>query len=205
MANHTSTPKKEDPLTDISPDTQTPRLARRQSAPATGTDTVTVACNLPNGHILQIYHIEEVETVLPNGRVFRENIATLDQSAGQYALNGAQLDYGALQGGSMPDYRVIKGSAPGTGFALTSGIPRDFWDRWLANNANSPLVKNRHIFASSTEARAADEAREYKDFKSGFQGLNPAGDYRVPSGRGVRKYSPTDNRMTPEQSELAPE
>jgi hypothetical protein len=188
-------------LTDISAATPVQRISRR----ATGTDTVTVACSLPNGFILQIYDVEIVESVLPNGRAIRENVSTLNLEAGQYALNGQKVDYAALAAGQLPDYRVIKGSAPDTGYALTPGIPRSFWERWLDQNKLNPLVKNRIVFASGTEARAADEAREYKDLRTGFQGLSQSGDYRVPSGRSIRKYSPTDNRVTPEQSELASE
>jgi hypothetical protein len=170
---------------------------------ATGTDTVTVACSLPTGHILQIYDIEESEQVLPNGRTFKENIATVNLEHGQWHLNGAALDYGALAGGNVPDYRVIKGSAPGTGYGLTMGVPRDFWEAWLKQNATSPLVKNRLIFAASTEDAAVGEARDYKDLRSGLQGLDQKGDYRVPSGRNIRKYSPNDNRVTPDQRDLA--
>jgi hypothetical protein len=170
-----------------------------------GADTVTVACNLPNGIILQVHTFAEVENFYPNGRSQMELVATLDTAAGQYALNGAQLDYGALAGGGVPDYRVIKGASPGTGYALTNGIPRAFWERWLDENKNSDLIKGRNVYAEGTEASAADKAREYKDFKSGFQGLNPSGDYRVPSGRGIRKYNPNDNRVTPEQSEVPSE
>ena len=187
-------------MTDVSTPTP-PRLARR----ATGTDTVTVACGLPNGVLLQIYDIEEAESVLPNGRTIKENIATLNLGAGQYMLHGQKIDTAALAAGQLPDYRVIKGSAPDTGYALTPGIPCAFWEQWLHQNKGSPLVKNRIVFAAGTDASAADEARDYKDLRSGFQGLNPAGDYRVPSGRGVRKYSPSDNRVSPEQAELSSE
>lgn len=178
--------------------TNAPKFHRR----ATGTDTVTVACSLPNGHILQLYDIEEVEQTLPNGRTFKENNATLNQAAGQWRLNGAALDFQRLAAGEVPDYRVIKGSTIGAGYALTVGIPRDFWEAWLKQNASSPLVRNHLIFAASSESRAVDEAREYKNLRSGFEGLNQKGDYRVPSGRSIRKYSPNDNRTTPEQSDL---
>ena len=175
------------------------RPVRRPSTDAT-TATVTVACDLPCGHILQIYHTEEVEHTLPNGRVITENNSTLDLQAGQFALHGSAIDLGAVAGGSLPDFRMIKGDTPGAGYGLTTGIPRSFWERWLEQNKQSPLVTGRHIYAAGTESRAASEAKDYREFKSGFQGLNPAGDYRVPSGRGIRKYNPSDNRVTPEQS-----
>ena len=164
---------------------------------ATGTDTVVVACNLPNGLILQIYDVEVEETVLPNGRVIKENVSTLNLEHGQYALNG-MVEFSTLSvaGREVPDYRVIKGSAPGTGYALTTGIPRDFWERWLHDNERNPIVLNRHVFAQGTEARAVANAREFKDFKSGFQGLSQQGDSRVP--RGIRRFDRQDNQATPD-------
>ena len=178
-----------------------PKIQRR----ATGTDTVTIACNLPNGHILQLYDIEEVESIMPNGRAIKENMATLNLEHGQWALNGSKLDMARLQSGDMPDYRVIKGTTPDCGYALTPGIPRDFAERWFEQNKRNPLVTLKHIYMAGTEDRAVGQARDFKDFKSGFQGLNQAGDYRVPSGRNIRKYSPTDNRTTPEQASLPEE
>jgi hypothetical protein len=176
---------------------------------ATGTDTVTIACSLPNGLRLVIYTIEESTQFYPNGREFKENVATINEAAGFYDLHGSAIDMGALAAGEFPDYRVIKGKAPGTGYALTSGIPRDFAEEWFRQNANSPLVKPRVgmepiVFMASTETRAVSESREYKNGKSGFQGLDQSGDYRVPrGGRDIRKYNPNDNRTSPEQSDLS--
>lgn len=195
-------------MSDVSAATSPPtKFARR----ATGTDTVTIACSHPNGIRMVLYTIEETTQVLPNGREFKENQATINEDAGFYDLNGPSLDMAALAAGVMPDFRIIKGETPGAGYALTSGIPRDFAEEWFRQNATNPLVKPRNgaepmVFMASTENRAVSEAREYKNGRSGLQGLNQAGDYRVPrGGRVIRKYSPTDNRVTPDQAELAAE
>lgn len=185
--------------------TPTKRLQRQ----ATGTDTVTVACNLPNGHVLQIYDVEETESILPNGRSIKENMSTPNWAAGQWVLNGCKLDMAALTAGELPDYRVIKGATPDCGYALTTGVPRDFWEEWLRQNKSSPLVTGRHVYSASSEPRAAAEAKEYKDLRSGLQGLNPSGDYRVPNGgRAIRKYDPNDNgggRVNPSQGAIEDE
>lgn len=168
---------------------------------ATGTDTVTVACGLPQGVMLQIYDVETVETILPNGRSIKENHASLNMEHGQWFIRGV-VDRNALSaigaGDVLPDdYRVIRGAAPGTGYALTYGVPRDFWEEWSRVNADSPLVKNHMIFAATSENRVVGQAREYKDFKSGFQGLDPSGDSRVNRGS-IRKYETGNNTVTPE-------
>src|ERR1700731_3499186 len=85
------------------------RFTRR----ATGTDTVTGACALPNGLRMVLYTIEETTQFLPNGREFKENVATINEEAGFYDLNGAALDLGRVAGGELPDYRIIKGKTPG--------------------------------------------------------------------------------------------
>jgi len=172
---------------------------------ATGTDTVTVACNLPNGHILQIFDVEEVVSVLPNGREIKENVCTLNLDHGQWTLHGP-VNFNSLAASGREinvDFRVIKGDAPDTGYALTPGIPRDFWERWLKVYEHSPIVTNRHIFAASSESRAVGMAREYREFRSGLQGLNQAGDYRVPNGRVIRKFDRNDNAVinAPEEPE----
>jgi hypothetical protein len=172
---------------------------------ATGTDTVTVACNLPTGHILQIFNIELRETVLPNGRSVQEHEATLNLERGQWYVHGP-VNFNSLAATGREinaDFRVIKGDLPDTGYALTPGIPRDFWERWEKDNANSPLITGKHIFAASSETRAVGMAREYREFKSGFQGLNQGGDYRVPNGKLIRKFDRNDNATsnTPEEPE----
>jgi orotidine-5'-phosphate decarboxylase len=172
---------------------------------ATGTDTVTVACNLPNGLILQLYDVEKVQQTLPSGKVFEENVSTLRPDLGRWALNGV-VNRSALAATGREDrlpedYRLIPGIAPDTGFALTPGIPRDFWERWLEDNKGSPLVTGRHVFAAPSEARAVGQAKEFKEVKSGFQGLNQGGDYRVPNGRAVRKFDRMDNEAAPETPE----
>ena len=168
---------------------------------ATGTDTVTVACNLPNGLILQIYDIEVVETVLPNGRVIKEHQSTLNFEHGQWAVHGP-VNFNSLAATGREvniDFRVIKGDLPDTGYALTPGIPRDFWEKWLKDNERNPLVIGRHIFSADSESRAVGQAKEYREFKSGLQGLNQSGDYRVPSGRTIRKFDRNDNSVVPEE------
>lgn len=170
---------------------------------ASGTDTVTVACNIPNGLILQIYDVEEVTNFLPNGRPITENNCTLNLDHGQWALHGP-VNFNSLAATGREinvDFRVIKGAAPDTGYALTPGIPGDFWERWLKDNAKNPIVLGRHVFAESSQNRAVGHAKEFREFKSGFQGLNQSGDYRVPNGSQVRKFNPNDNRVNPEEPE----
>src|SRR5262245_24763495 len=58
------------------------------------------------------------------------------------------------------------------GYALTHGVPRDSWERWLADNKNGPLVRNRIVFAANTAERAHDEARELRDLPHGLEPID---------------------------------
>lgn len=176
-----------------------PQMQRR----ATGTDTVTVACNLPNGIILQLYDVELTETVLPNGRVIKENQCTL-RTDQQWALRGP-VNRSALaatnRDDQLPDdYVVIRSDAPDAGYALTFGVPKEFWEEWLRINESNPLVKNGHVFAARSESDAKAMAKERREFASGFQGLNQVGDYRVPNGRAIRKFDKDGVRAVAETS-----
>lgn len=174
-----------------------PQMQRK----ATGTDTVCVACNLPSGLVLQLYDVEVTESVLPNGRVIKENQCTLRPDQ-QWALRGP-VNRSALaatnRDDTLPDdYVLVRGDVPDSGYALTFGIPKDFWDEWLRVNHDNPIVKNGHVFAAKSESDAKAMAKERREFTSGFQGLNQGGDSRVPNGRAVRKFDRQDNRAVPE-------
>jgi hypothetical protein len=191
-------------MADATPSPAPKPISRR----ATGTDTVTIACNLPMGIVLQIYHVEEVESVLPNGRVIKENVATLNLEHGQWHIRGVvnRNSLAAMGVGDVlpDDYRLIRGAKPDTGYALTYGIPTDFWEEWLRCNADNPIVRGKHIFAATSENRAVGQAREFKDFRSGFQGLDPAGDYRIPRGQ-IRKFQASDNAGPSPEEDLRDE
>ena len=176
-----------------------PQMQRK----ASGTDTVCVCCNLPNGVILQLYDVEQVETVLPNGRSIRENQCTL-RTDQQWALRGP-VNRSALaatnRDDQLPDdYEMVRSDAPDAGYALTFGVPRDFWEEWLKANERNPLVRNGHVFAAKSQADAKSMAREHREFASGFQPLNQGGDYRVPNGKAIRKFDRNDSRAAPAEA-----
>lgn len=58
------------------------------------------------------------------------------------------------------------------GYGLTQ-VDKDFWDAWVKDYADSPLVKNHMVFAQGTESSAVSKAGEQADVKSGFERLVP--------------------------------
>lgn len=166
---------------------------------ATGTDTVVVCCDIPMGHILEIFDVYEEVSFMQNGREIKENRSV--RRPERWAVHGP-VNFGALVLAGREinvDFRVVKGNTPDAGYALTPGIPTDFWDAWLEQNKRGPLVTGHHVFAMRDEQRASGKAKEFRDMRSGLQGLDPSGDYRVPSGRIVRKFDRTDNSPVQER------
>lgn len=66
---------------------------------------------------------------------------------------------------------MVKGHINATivenGFGLTDGVDSEFWDQWLAENKDFPVVKNGCILANSNVKTAVKEAQSNKGVKSG--------------------------------------
>lgn len=154
---------------------QTDKVVVRDDGYQTGTDTVTMGCKVPNGVVLRLFDLVDVQLSM-NGIVLTEKQA--QQREGEYVLNGFSIDLGKMAGGIPPEHQIIGG------FGLTSGIPRDFADEWFAQNAQSALVRNKIVFMERNENEARAHARDYASLQSGLQPVDP----NDPSTRaGLRK------------------
>lgn len=124
--------------------------------------TVTVACKMPGGMRLQ--HCEpykDSEPVLGGGR--RE--ITVYRKVGEViTVAGCAMPVGGPQ-----PRRLIAG-----GYALTTGVPADFWDKWFEQNRDADYVKNRIIFAMPSRDAAEAKAEEQEGVKSGLEPLDPS-------------------------------
>ena len=59
------------------------------------------------------------------------------------------------------------------GMAGKTQVPADFWEAWLKQNENNPLVKGNVVFAEVTEDRAEAKKAELSKEKTGMEGVNP--------------------------------
>lgn len=66
------------------------------------------------------------------------------------------------------------------GCALTFGVDKAFFDKWLEDNADQPMVKNRMIFAHERLDHVKGIAQETKLNLSGLNALTPDNDRRMP-------------------------
>lgn len=119
--------------------------------------TVDVCCKLPNGLHLTVFRMEEhVEPVMGGGsRTVHRAVAD-----GRTSIRGV-----GRRGHDDP--RIVGG------YAVTHGVDAAIWARWLEQNRDSDVVRNRLIFADEKPGMATGKAREQAEILSGLEPLNP--------------------------------
>lgn len=140
-------------------------------------DTVTVGCKLPNGLWLSLHDMVDTAIAGPSGFTV---VPMARRREERFCLNGTALDVAKLRRQEFPGYLLVNG------YALTPGIPRDFWEEWLKQNERSDLVRNHLIYAQDTHERAHAVANESTGVRSGLEPIDPAKPPR--DTRGVRQY-----------------
>ncbi|MFM0141740.1 hypothetical protein [Paraburkholderia sp. RL18-085-BIA-A] len=124
--------------------------------------TVTVASKFPMDFTLRIYDfVKRYEPVMGGGT--REvKIAERRRGSKEFIV----------QGNSWAQNRGPHQTL-NFGYAITSGIPKAFWDEWLEQNKDADYVVNGMLFAHAETASTMSEAREKEKEKSGLERLDP--------------------------------
>ncbi len=154
------------PLSDLQKPNPTAQKLPVPPPPKTSGDTVVVACKLPAGAKLRVHTWVVRQTILAAGSKVEERVA--EPTGESVTLNGSALDPAMLAAGRFPEHPIVGG------YALTPHVPREFWERWLEENAESDLVKNHIIFAHGTEASARDASKTHEKQLSGLEPIDPA-------------------------------
>ena len=144
------------------------------SAKDNGARYVTVACKVPLGVVLYVCTEVKARERTPNG----DKEVTEYRKGDPIKIHGPGYPNGNTQELRKKGFRKepnVEG-----GYALTSRVPKDFWDAWLKQNADTALVKSEMIFAYAEPESTRDAARDNEKRMSGLEPLNPDGDYRVP-------------------------
>ncbi len=131
-------------------------------------ETVIVACKLPAGIVLQNCVMEETNEVVQGGS---RTIRRARRVEPTYTLNGNALSIDQVMSGNAP--LIVDG------FALTSGIPKDFWDKWAEDNKHAEYVARGFIKAFATEGDARKYARSMEKERTGLEPLDPAAPGRL--------------------------
>lgn len=143
-----------------------------------GTATVTVACKLPMGFELKVHKWVDGSEMTLHGP---KPIKVAHPVGRTYTVRGPAHEVN----------KVAKAQVVG-GYALTHGIPADFWDQWMRENEETHFVKNRIVFAASRGSMVAGQAKEQKEIRSNMEPLNPLGDPRTVKPDDKVKLEPDD-------------
>lgn len=137
---------------------------------------VYVGCNLPNGVELQLYEKKDSPEMTPQGP--RTVQKAFKKGAARW-LKGAALRFGVF-----PDYPIY------SGYAVTA-IPKEFWDTWCEQYADSPLIENRCLLAGASlaEVQAKAAAAKTDKVRSGLEAIDPK---KPPSVGGGLRVTPAD-------------
>jgi hypothetical protein len=129
--------------------------------------TVTVACKIPQGMVLQLQH--PMMRRVPTGRGQEndyQNVEFMIYGGPRYHVFGPAVPaMGGVPGGYILP-KAIEG-----GYALTDGIPASFWATWKEQHAKADYVTSGMIFAYD-DASAKSAAREQGERLSGLEPLH---------------------------------
>lgn len=122
-------------------------------------ETVTVACKHPPGIFMRIFAREEYDIPILGGGMKKDSraIALCDP----IKINGPAVPFGQ----TAPF--VISG-----GYALTPNVPADIALKWMEDNRDSAMVKNKVVFVHAKQAGAVDQAKDQKEVLSGLERLD---------------------------------
>jgi hypothetical protein len=131
--------------------------------------TVTVACKIPTGLVLQLQRRVDRMEDTRDGPIPRTYWTKHGRT---YHINGPAYPVGTIPKG-FPRIPMIEG-----GYALTTGIPAEFWEEWLEQNKRSDFVvpapgaEHGMIFAYADVESTASAAREQEKLLSGLEPIS---------------------------------
>lgn len=152
---------------DRSSEVQPQVIQRPANKPTSGGAKVTVACNLPHGVRLRNFKMAATREVVPGGVSRDINVA--EAIGGDVLIRGVATEVGKLSRAPIV-----------SGYALTKGVDKEFWEAWLKDNKNSAMVINQCIFAYDKTDDAADAAEERSGETTGLEPLEIDSDPRRP-------------------------
>lgn len=145
--------------------------------PQTRTRQYVVGCKL-GVRSYAIQHTRMVETFEQNQSGGR-TVKIPERVGAVVELRGTSYPRGTVPDGFPPPPMIVEGAA------LNFGIDADWFDEWLEQNKQNPIVMNKMVFAHEKQDWIISKAKELKDLKSGLDPVNPKGDPRMPkSNRG---------------------
>jgi hypothetical protein len=138
--------------------------------------TITVACKLPHGLVLQLCRMEERQEPVMGGGTRVQSVAA--RVGKRVTIKGY-----AHEINETPNAPIIGG------YALTHNVDADFFEEWLKQNAEHDAVKNKLVFAHAKPDVVQSEARNAAKVRNGLEPMAQESDPRSP-----KKVSKDDNK-----------
>lgn len=130
----------------------------------TGGETLTVACKHPGGLVLQLFDWAEATEIGPAGP---RTVRVARKTGAPIIVKGPAKSFFDADHRRGIDFDLEGG------YALTPGVPAEFWRLWLEQYRTSDLVRNKVVFAADPTS-AKSWAREHEKLRSGFEPIDPA-------------------------------
>lgn len=124
--------------------------------------TVSVACKLPHGLILQHQKAEKLNEPVMGGGT---------REVTRYVRTGKTV---VIKGFSLPSGAAPPSAALG-GYAITHGVEADFFTEWLKQNQEMDIVQQGLIFAHEKPAEVEKFAKDNRAVLSGLEPIDPNG------------------------------
>lgn len=142
--------------------------AKATAKPQAAGAKVVVASKMPMALLLQLCKFQDVR--LPDGRggYFTEKNAV--KVGPVVRINGTAYPRGEPPEGFRDRPEMVAGCA------LTRGVDKEWWDKWVEQNAEAPYVKSGLLFAFEKTEAVRAQARERADLDSGLGPIVPARD-----------------------------
>lgn len=128
--------------------------------------TVTVACALPHGFVLQLQ--EKVAIPSPS-REDANRMEMISRHTGKPIMISGPAP-------NRDQQRFMEGRAiPASGaYALTPNVDKDTWEKWREQMKDWPPLVAGQVFASEREDTARNKAKDGEAGPSGFEPFNPS-------------------------------
>lgn len=123
-------------------------------------ETVTVASKLPMNLVLHLEEPFEQKEATPMGHL---NVTRHRRLEHTVMINGMSQHVG--EAASVPLQN---------GFALTHGVDKDFWDKWLSAHLDYAPIVSGMLYAVPKKQDAKVETKSRASIKSGFEAADPA-------------------------------
>jgi hypothetical protein len=133
-------------------------------------ETVIIGCKLPNGLLLEIGYSTTARGE-GNGSLKVELVKHPDYASYQIKGWNAHTE-------EMRNTLIKAGSDTGLPHGLNTtpylnrGVPKAFWERWVAEHKRSWLIKNQVLFVANDDKSAASLVAESKDTPKVFEPID---------------------------------